>query len=110
MVHGFIFQNLNLNNLSYNLNLQVRILRLYKELGPSRVAFATPSPLNDNPFTTEVGTTVIVNQNRHQRSTGDAVRFYQVKNPVGGVAISTFELSTTLNGTITADATSLVLN
>ena len=76
---------------------------------PSRVAFATPAPLNDNPFITEVGTTVIVNENRHQRSTGDAVRFYQVKDPVGGVAISTFELSTTLNGDITAAATSLVL-
>ena len=76
---------------------------------PSRVALATPAVLNDNPFTTEVGTTVIVNQNRHQRSTGDAVRFYQVKDPVGGVAISTFELNTTLNGDITAAATSLVL-
>jgi hypothetical protein len=76
---------------------------------PSRVAFATPAPLNDNPFVTEVGTTVIVNQNRHQRSTGDAVRFYQVKNPVGGVAISTFELSTTLATTITATDTSIVL-
>ena len=76
---------------------------------PARVALATPAPLNDNPFTTEVGTTVIVNQNRHQRSTGDAVRFYQVKEPVGGVAISTFDLSTTLNGDITAAATSLVL-
>ena len=52
---------------------------------------------------------VIVNQNRHQRSTGDAVRFYQVKNPVGGVAISTFELSTTLATTITATDTSIVL-
>ena len=76
---------------------------------PARVAFATPAPLNNNPFTTEVGTTVIVNQNRHQRSTGDAVRFYQVKNPVGGVAISTFELSTTLATTITATDTSIVL-
>ena len=76
---------------------------------PSRVAFATPAPLNDNPFTTEVGTTVIVTENRHQRSTGDAVRFYQVKNPVGGVAISTFELSTTLATTITATDTSIVL-
>ena len=76
---------------------------------PARVALATPAPLNDNPFTTEVGTTVIVNQNRHQRSTGDAVRFYQVKEPVGGVAISTLDLSTTLNGDITAAATSLVL-
>ena len=76
---------------------------------PSRVAFATPAPLDDNPFITEVGTTVIVNQNRHQRSTGDAVRFYQVKEPVGSVAISTLDLSTTLNGDITAAATSLVL-
>ena len=76
---------------------------------PSRVAFPTPAVLNDDPFITEVGTTLIVNQNRHQRSTNDAVRFYQVKDPVGGVAISTFELSTTLNGDITADATSLVL-
>ena len=76
---------------------------------PSRVALPTPAVLNNDPFITEVGTTVIVNQNRHQRSTGDAVRFYQVKDPVGGVAISTFELSTTLNGDITADATSLVL-
>ena len=76
---------------------------------PSRVAFATPAPLNNNPFTTEVGTTVIVTENRHQRSTGDAVRFYQVKNPVGGVAITTFELSTTLATTITATDTSIVL-
>ena len=76
---------------------------------PSRVALATPAVLNNNPFTTEVGPTLIVNQNRHQRSTGAAVRFYQVKDPVGGVAVSTFQLNTTLNGDITAAATSLVL-
>ena len=76
---------------------------------PSRVAFATPAPLNNNPFATVVGTTVTVSQNRHQRSTGDAVRFYQVKEPVGGVALSTFELSTTLSTTITATDTSIVL-
>jgi len=76
---------------------------------PARTALPTPAVLNDNPFVTEVGTTVIVNQNRHGRSTDDAVRFYQVKEPVGGVAISTFELTTTLNGDITAAATSLVL-
>jgi len=77
---------------------------------PARVALPTPAPLNDNPFTTEVGTTVIVTQNRHQRSTNDAVRFYQVKDPVGGVAVSTFELSTTLATTITATDTSIVLS
>ena len=76
---------------------------------PARTALPTPAPLNDNPFTTEIGTTVIVKQNRHQRSTNDAVRFYQVKEPVGGVAISTFELSTTLATTITATDTSIVL-
>jgi len=76
---------------------------------PARVALPTPAVLNNNPFTTEVGTTVIVNQNRHQRSTNDAVRFYQVKDPVGGVAVSTFELSTTLATTITATDTSIVL-
>ena len=77
---------------------------------PARVALPTPAPLNDNPFTTEVGTTVIVTENRHQRSTNDAVRFYQVKDPVGGVAVSTFELSTTLATTITATDTSIVLS
>ena len=76
---------------------------------PARTALPTPAPLDDNPFTTEAGTTVIVNQNRHQRSTGDAVRFYQVKDPVGGVAVSTFELNTTLATTITATDTSIVL-
>jgi len=76
---------------------------------PARVALPTPAPLNDNPFTTEVGTTVIVEQNRHQRSTNDAVRFYQVKDPVGGVAVSTFELSTTLNGDITSSVTTITL-
>ena len=44
-----------------------------------------------------------------ERSTGDAVRFYQVKTPVGGVSLSTFELNTTLATTITATATSVVL-
>ena len=76
---------------------------------PTRVALPTPATLNDDPFTTEVGTTVTVAQTGHGRSTGDAVRFYQVKTPVGGVAVSTFELNTTLNGDITAAATSLVL-
>jgi len=76
---------------------------------PARVALPTPAPLNDNPFLTEVGTTVTVTQTGHGRSTGDAVRFYQVKDPVGGVAVSTFELNTTLATTITATDTSIVL-
>jgi hypothetical protein len=76
---------------------------------PARTALPTPSVLNNNPFLTEVGTTVTVTETNHSRSNNDAVRFYQVKDPVGGVAVSTFELSTTLATTITATATSIVL-
>jgi len=76
---------------------------------PARVALPTPAVLNDNPFLTEIGTTVIVTQTNHNRSNNDAVRFYQVKYPVGGVALSTFELNTTLNGNITAAATTITL-
>ena len=76
---------------------------------PARVALPTPAVLNDNPFTTEVGTTVIVTETDINDLLDDAVRFYQVKDPVGGVAVSTFELSTTLATTITATDTSIVL-
>ena len=37
------------------------------------------------------------------------LRFQAVKNPVGGVAITTLELSTTLNGSISNAATSIIL-
>jgi len=76
---------------------------------PARVALPTPALLNNDPFLTEVGTTVTVTQTNHGRSTGDAVRFYQVKDPVGGVAVAIFELNTTLATTITATDTSIVL-
>ena len=81
-----------------------------KRARPARTAFYTPSVLNDNPFaTTGSSTTVTVTEDRHGRSTGDAVRFYQVKEPVGAVGISTFELNTTLNVTITDSVTTITL-
>jgi hypothetical protein len=81
-----------------------------KHARPQRTAFFTPSVLNNNPFsTTGSSTTVTVTEDRHGRSTGDAVRFYEVKELVGGVAISTFELNTTLNGDITDSATTITL-
>ena len=81
-----------------------------KHARPQRTAFFTPSVLNDNPFsTTGSSTTVTVTEDRHGRSTGDAVRFYEVKEVVGGVGISTFELNTTLNGNITDSATTITL-
>jgi len=35
---------------------------------PARTALPTPAVLNDNPFLTEIGTTVIVTQTNHNRS------------------------------------------
>ena len=76
---------------------------------PSRVALPTPSPLDTVPFSTAGTTTLTVNEDRHQRKDGDAVRFYQVKEPVGGVSVAALELNTTLNGDITSTATTITL-
>ena len=76
---------------------------------PSRVALPTPAPLDTVPFSTAGTTTLTVNEDRHQRKTGDAVRFYQVKDPVGGVSVAALELNTTLNGNITSTATTITL-
>jgi hypothetical protein len=76
---------------------------------PARTAFPTPTILPNNPFTMTVSTTVTVTQPSHNFSTGDAVRFRDVQHPVGGVPIATLELENTLNGAVTATATSLTL-
>ena len=76
---------------------------------PARTAFPTTTILPNNPFTTTVSTTVTVTQPSHNFSSGDAVRFRQVKDEVGGVSIATLELETTLNGAVTSTATSLTL-
>jgi len=76
---------------------------------PARTALPTPSPLDTVPFSTDGTTTLTVNEDRHQRKDGDAVRFYQVKDPVGGVSVAALELNTTLNGDITSTATTITL-
>jgi len=77
---------------------------------PSRKAFATPVVLNNNPFTTTASnTSVTVKCENQPWSTNDYIRFTNVERAVGGVAKSTLELTTTLNGDITSSATSLVL-
>jgi len=76
---------------------------------PSRTALPTPAALDTVPFSTDGTTTLTVNENRHQRKTGDAVRFYQVKDPVGGVSVAALELNTTLNGDITSTAATITL-
>jgi len=77
---------------------------------PARTAFPTPTILPNNPFTTTVSTTVTVTQPNHNFSSGDAVRFRQIKQEnIGGVTQAILELETTLNGDITAAVTSLAL-
>jgi len=77
---------------------------------PARTEFPTTDFLPKNPFTmTNSSTQVSVNFPFSGYQTGDFIRFYDVKNPVGGVGISTLQLETTLNGDITATATSITL-
>ena len=66
---------------------------------PSRTALPTPAPVDAVPFSTAGTTTLTVNENRHQRKTGDAVRFYQVKEPVGGVSVAALGLGLNADGT-----------
>ena len=81
-----------------------------RKVRPARTAFPTPTILPNNPFTTTVSTTVTVTQPNHNFSSGDAVRFRQIKQQhVGGVTKAILELETTLNGDITAAVTSLTL-
>ena len=84
---------------------------------PARTEFKTPIILKDNPFTTSANlTSVLVSITQDSRGinnnpfqTGDAIRFTKVKNQVGGVAINTFELETTLATTISSSDTSITL-
>ena len=75
---------------------------------PSRAPFPTPTILDDDPFSTIlVDGTVTVYEEDHGRSSGDAVRFTQVKDRVGGLPIECLELSTTLSADISAAATTI---
>ena len=79
---------------------------------PARVEFAVQDILPNNPFTTTGGSpTLSVAFPDNGLNAGTSyVRFSDLKQPVGGVAITTLELSTTLNGNLTDSATSIVLS
>jgi len=78
---------------------------------PARVALPTPAVLDLNPIsTTSSNTTVTIFQERHQRKTGDFVRLYDVKEPVGGLTVAELEMSTTLKTAINTTDTTIVLN
>ena len=78
---------------------------------PARVEFPVQDILPNNPFTTTGGSqTLSVSYPSNQINEGTSyVRFQSVKEIVGGVAIATLELETTLNGAINDVVTSIDL-
>ena len=82
-----------------------------KNARPARVEFPVENILPNNPFTTTAASgTLSVSYPSNQISYGTTyVRFRDVKKPVGGVAISTLQLETTLNGNISDSVTTITL-
>ena len=79
---------------------------------PARVEFPVQDILPNNPFTTtNASSTLSVSYPSNQINEGTSyVRFQSVKEIVGGVAISTLELSTELNGAINDTVTNIDLD
>ena len=76
----------------------------------ARTEFPTEDFLINNPITTTAAdATVSIAFKNGAMQVNDFVRLRDVKSPVGGVAISTLQLSTTLNGAVTDSATTIVL-
>ena len=76
----------------------------------ARTEFPTEDFLINNPITTAAAdATVSIAFENGAMQVNDFVRLRDVKSPVGGVAISTLQLSTTLNGAITDSATTIAL-
>jgi hypothetical protein len=76
---------------------------------PARTEFATEDFLPDNPFTTSSDTNLLIAFPNGDLQVDDQVTFRDVKFPVGGVAVTTLELSTTLNGALTDSVTTINL-
>ncbi len=78
---------------------------------PARVEFPVQDILPNNPFTTTAASqTLSVSYPHNQINEGTSyVRFQSVKEIVGGVAIATLELETTLNGAINDTVNTLTL-
>ena len=76
---------------------------------PARTEFPTEDFLPENPIVTSSNTTLKINFPNGDLQVDDHIRLRNIKQPVGGVAISTLQLSTTLNGAITDSATTIDL-
>ena len=76
----------------------------------ARTEFPTEDFLPDDPITTTAAdATVSVSFPNGAMQVNDIVRLRDIKSPVGGVAITTLQLSTTLNGAITDSVTTITL-
>jgi len=82
-----------------------------KNARPARTEFPVQDILPNDPFTTTAASgTLSVSYPSNQISYGTSyVRFQAVKKPVGGVAVSTLQLETTLNGNISDSVTTITL-
>jgi hypothetical protein len=76
----------------------------------ARTEFPTEDFLPENPFTTLSGSgNLIISFPHGALQVNDFIRLRNVKSPVGGFAITTLQLSSTLNGAITDSATTITL-
>ena len=77
---------------------------------PARTEFPTEDFLANDPITTTAAdATVSVSFPNGAMQVNDIFRLRDIKSPVGGVAITTLQLSTTLNGAITDSVTTITL-
>jgi hypothetical protein len=76
---------------------------------PARTEFPTEDFLPENPLITASNTTLKIDFPYGNLQVNDQVRLRNVKTPVGGVAITTLQLATTLNETLTASDTTITL-
>ena len=77
---------------------------------PARTEFPTEDFLPNDPITTAAAdATVSVSFPNGAMQVNDIFRLRDIKSPVGGVAITTLQLSTTLNGAITDSVTTITL-
>ena len=78
---------------------------------PPKIQLPTQDFLPDNPFSTiNTSAVVTVSEPNSKGQTGDIVRFYDIKRPVGGIAIATMQPETTLAAAINATTDTILVN
>jgi hypothetical protein len=76
----------------------------------ARTEFPTEDFLPENPLVTASNTTLKINFPNGDLQVNDFIRLRNVKSPVGSLSISTLQLSTTLNETLTDSDTTITLS